>query len=324
MGGTELLAATLESRLDAELGSRFQIIPSRLRGIDPARIPIYWLHDLPEGKESQHLANGGWKRFRKLVYVSNWQAQLYQRHFGIPWDAGQVLLNAIEPIAALPRSRDTLRIIYHSTPHRGLEILVPVFERLCQRYSNIELDVFSSFKLYGQEEQDEPYRDLFERCKAHPKIRYHGTQSNAAVREALGRAHLFAYPSIWPETSCLCLMEAMSAGCLCVHSNFGALYETAANWTMMYHYHDQPQKHADLLHAQLAQAVESYWSEGVQTALAQQKAYADRFYSWDARIPQWGNLLRDLLAERTVFAPQLSISFRLGADTQSWPTSGTK
>jgi glycosyltransferase involved in cell wall biosynthesis len=298
-GGTELMAVALSQRLSPELLARFQIIPSRLRGIDPHRIPIYWLHDLPEGQESRHLANGGWKRFELLVYVSNWQAQLYQRHFAIPWDHGQVLLNAIEPIAASARTRNgPLKIIYHSTPHRGLELLVPVFEALSRQHCNVELHVFSSFQLYGMPQDDQPYADLFARCRTHPRITYHGTQPNDVVRAALADAHLFAYPSIWPETSCLCLMEAMSAGCLCVHSNFGALYETAANWTWMYPYQDNPERHMQALLANLAAAVESYWSPAVQSQLAAQKVYADRFFSWSARVPQWHGLLNAIQARR--------------------------
>ena len=178
--------------------------------------------------------------------------------------------------------------------------MVPVFEQLCQRYDNIELDVLSSFKLYGFEEDDKPYEAIFARCKQHPRITYHGTQPNDVVRAALAQAHIFAYPSIWPETSCLCLMEAMSAGCLCVHSNFGALYETAANWTWMYQYQDDPQAHAQSLYANLTMALDNLWSEGIQTRLARQKSYADYFYSWDTRIVQWNRLLRGILTERNI------------------------
>jgi glycosyltransferase involved in cell wall biosynthesis len=295
MGGTEILATTLSARLDPKLLASFQIVPSRVRQLDPARIPVYWLHDLPEGRESQHLAAGGWNRFRLLVYVSNWQAQLYQRHYGIPWEKGRVLLNAIDPIPVSQKPRDVLRIVYHSTPHRGLEILVPVFEYLARRYSNIELHVFSSFKLYGKQEDDADFAELFDRCRTHPRIRYHGTQPNAVVRKALAESHIFAYPCIWPETSCLCLMEAMSAGCLCVHSNFGALYETAANWTWCYGFQDDAEAHGRVFAEVLARAIEAYWSESVQSRLVRQKSYADEFYVWESRIVQWTDLLRSLL-----------------------------
>jgi glycosyltransferase involved in cell wall biosynthesis len=296
IGGTETMARNLERRLAPSLLRHFQLIPSRVRGIDATRIPIYWLHDLPEGGESQHLRNGGWNRFHTLVYVSNWQAQLYEGYFGIPWHKGRVILNAIEPIAVDTKERDRVRLIYHSTPHRGLELLVPVFERLCQRYDNIELDVFSSFKLYGQEERDSLFEPLFERCRRHPMIHYHGTQPSDVVRAALARAHIFAYPSIWPETSCICLMEAMSAGCLCVHSNFGALYETAANWTFMYQFQEEAASHERLLYENLAIAIDGLWTERLQGRLTLQKTYADTFYSWDTRIAQWEQFLRGVLA----------------------------
>jgi UDP-glucose:(glucosyl)LPS alpha-1,2-glucosyltransferase len=300
MGGTEILSAALAARLNPEILRHFQIIPARVREIDPTRIPIYWLHDVPEGRESQHLHQGGWNKFRSIVYVSNWQAERYRRHFGIPWSKGVVLLNAIDPIPVPAKTRDTLRIIHHSTPDRGLAILVPVFEQLCRHYDNIELHIYSSFKLYGMEQYDEEYKTLFQRCRQHPKIRYHGTQPNDVVRKALAESHIFAYPCIWPETSCLCLMEAMSAGCLCVHSNFGALYETAANWTWMYPFQDDFALHAQLFHANLVAAIDSLWSGPVQARIEGQKAYADRFYAWAPRVQQWDCFLRSVLAESGV------------------------
>ena len=41
-GGTELMAERLEQYVDKELLSKFQIIPSRVREINPDKIPILW------------------------------------------------------------------------------------------------------------------------------------------------------------------------------------------------------------------------------------------------------------------------------------------
>lgn len=298
-GGTELMKRGLGQRIDPELLKEFQIFVSRVEEEpDETKLRIYWLHDLPGDPASEHLKNGGWKKFHKLVFASNWQMQAYINYYQIPWSKCVVLQNAIEPIPAHEKPNDgTIRLAYWSTPHRGLNILVPVFEKLCEKYDNIELDVYSSFKLYGWEQRDEQYKDLFEQCEAHPKINYHGTVSNEELRKNLEKTHIFAYPSTWPETSCITLMEAMSAGLLCVHSNYAALPETAANWTMMYQYHEDLQQHAGLFYQVLNGAIESLNLDNVQQRINSQQSYANVFYNWTIRKIQWEALMQSLLNE---------------------------
>jgi UDP-glucose:(glucosyl)LPS alpha-1,2-glucosyltransferase len=298
-GGTELMKRALEARISPELLKEFQIFVSRVEEEpDETKIRILWLHDLPGDPASEHLKDGGWKKFHKLVFASNWQMQGYINHYQIPWSKCVVMQNAIDPINTHEKPKDgTIRLAYWSTPHRGLNILVPVFEKLCERYDNIELDVYSSFKLYGWEQRDEPYRDLFEACEAHPKINYHGTVSNEELRKNLEKTHIFAYPSTWPETSCITLMEAMSAGLLCVHSNYAALPETAANWTMMYQYDEDIQQHAGLFYQVLSGAIDSLNIDNVQQRIGSQQSYANVFYNWTIRKLQWEALLQSLLNE---------------------------
>ena len=297
MGGTELMAAGLERHVDQQLLSQFQVIRSRVRELDPARKHILWLHDLPGDPESEHLRDPASRsRFKKIVMVSNWQMQQYNNYLGVPYSDCVVLKNAIEPIPKVDKTYDKIRLIYHSTPHRGLQILVPVFERLCNFHPDLELDVFSSFKLYGWEERDEQFESVIQRCKDHPKINYHGTQPNDVVREALGKAHVFAYPSIWRETSCLCAMEAMSAAALIVAPNYAALPETTAGFAMMYQWDEEMQRHAIVFFNQLNSAIVA-WKEqraGLSEHLDTQKTYADNIYSWQRRAAEWTSFLKSI------------------------------
>eukprot|EP00940_MAST-03C_sp_MAST-3C-sp2_P001906 g1906.t1 len=110
---------------------------------------------------------------------------------------------------------------------------MPVFSRLYDLYTsegknapNITLDVFSSFGIYGWRNRDVPFEPLFEMCRSHPACTYHGYQPNAVVRRALGRSDIFAYPSIWKETSCIAAIEALCAGLDVVTSSLAALPET--------------------------------------------------------------------------------------------------
>jgi len=297
-GGTELMQERLASSIPAELLSKFQIIPSRVREIDPNKKAILWLHDLPGDPESQHLKDADLrKRFAKIVAVSDWQMQMYNTYLNVPYKECVVIKNAIDPINIQKKNiDDKIKIIYHTTPHRGLEILIPVFEKLCERFDNIELDVYSSFSIYGWEQRDEPYKEIFERCKSHPNINYHGAVPNEQIREALKQSHIFAYPSIWPETSCLAAIEAMSAKNIVVCPNFAALPETCAGYANMYQWSEDANEHANRFYQVMASTINEIIKNDAsyQNRLLYQKHYYDNVYNWNNRAIQWRALLESL------------------------------
>jgi glycosyltransferase involved in cell wall biosynthesis len=297
-GGTELMQERLASSIPAELLSKFQIIPSRVREIDPNKKTILWLHDLPGDPESQHLKDADLrKRFAKIVAVSDWQMQMYNTYLDVPYKECVVIKNAIDPIPIQKKNiDDKIKIIYHTTPHRGLEILVPVFEKLCEKFDNIELDVYSSFSIYGWEQRDEPYKEIFERCKTHPNINYHGAVPNEQIREALKESHIFAYPSIWPETSCLAAIEAMSAKNIVVCPNFAALPETCAGYANMYQWSEDVNEHANRFYNVMVSTISEILADkdSYQNRLVFQKHYYDNVYNWNNRAIQWGALLERL------------------------------
>lgn len=295
-GGTEMMQRALASRIDPELLDQFQIIPSRVRDVDPDKTTLLWLHDLFGDPEVQHLRDGGWQKFDKLVYVSNWQKTTYELAHGIPPSAGVVMQNAIEPFTEeFEKTKDRINIIYHTTPHRGLELLYPVYNALSEEFGDkVHLHVYSSFKAYGWEQRDEPYKDLFKALDDHEHITYYGYQPNEVVREALKEAHIFAYPNIWQETSCIAAIEALSAGCLVVAPNHAALPETCANFAWMYNYDEDQNRHANMHYGMLRAAINGFWNEDVQTNLYNQQAYFNLWYNWDFRQRQWEGLLNGL------------------------------
>ncbi len=298
-GGTELMRDELFKRVSPDLLQHFQIICSRPTMLDTSKIRVLWCHDLPEDPYVRKLAEPSYRdQFDLFVFVSNWQAEQYKRVLGVPYEKSYVIENAITPIDVGTKSKDKVKLIYTPTPHRGLELLVPVFKKLCEHFDNLELDVFSSFKLYGWEHRDEPYRKVIEECKEHPNINYHGTVSNEEVRKALSEAHVFAYPSIWPETSCLCLIEAMSAKCIAVHPNYAALADTAGGLTMMYQWSEDIQTHANRFGSTLVTAINYAQAEEVNPILDFTKTYTDYRFSWDRRATTWENVLSSLAREK--------------------------
>jgi len=298
-GGTELMLQALHARLDPDLARQFQIIPARVRELDPERKRILWLHNKPCQEEASLLERAENRAlFAGIVCVSHYQALLYRMIPGVPYADMTVIQNAIEPFGAYqPRRSERIRLIYHTTPDRGLDILVPVFEYLATLHPDIELDVFSSFSIYDWTERDVSYQPLFERCRAHPRIRYHGAQPNATVRAALRACDIFAYPCTEPETSCIAAIEAMSAGCLTVCAAHGGLPETCANFATLYPFTEDKQMHTNRFAAALDHAIRDIRLRRAEDEAmrAQQAEYFTQFYSWDRRIGEWDAYLRGLL-----------------------------
>lgn len=301
-GGTEMMKYGLYERLSEDIRDKVQIICSRVRKVDEDRPSILWLHDLYADPESVHLRDEeSRKRFAKLVFVSHWQWTTYQMTMGIKPEEAIILRNAIEPIEAHDKPDDgTINLIYHTTPHRGLELLAPVVEFLTaeQGYDNIHLDVYSSFEAYGWPQRDEPYQQLFEKIKNHPNMTYHGYQPNEVVREALKKAHIFAYPSIWEETSCIAAIEAMSAGCAVITPFHGALPETTGNFAFAYQPSSDHQDHANIFANVLHNVLQLYINdpESMKQRLSFQKTWTDNFYNWNQRAKEWEGLIHGILA----------------------------
>ena len=301
-GGTELIKRKLGSLVDKDLASNFQVICSRVRQLHEDKIRIYWVHDLPNDNETNHIKNKASRdRFHKIVFCGHWQYNQYMNGLQLPYDDKiAVIENAIEPIANHKKDfTDGTNLCYLSTPHRGLELLIPTFLELIKTRPSLKLHVYSSFAIYGNQAADAHprFQRLFETCKNHPNIVYHGSVSNDQLRQDLQKMHILAYPSIWPECNSIMLMESMSAGLIAVHPNFAGLSDTSGGLTIQYQYHDDATTHAKrfyhALDAACAQVVEDQTQEYLQFV----KVYADLRFSLDKAAIAWTALMQALLSQ---------------------------
>jgi UDP-glucose:(glucosyl)LPS alpha-1,2-glucosyltransferase len=294
-GGTEMMRKRLIDNVQKELLEPYAIHFSRPREIPGDVFNIMYCHDLAEDPENKILIDGGWDKFDHFVFVTAWQRDQYIMAYGLPYSMCSVIPNAVEKrYEAEEKNTETIKFIYHTTPHRGLELLYPAIDALSKEYSNIHLDVYSSFAIYGWVQRDEPYNDLFKKIHEHPNMTYHGSVPNKQVLKALDDAHIFLYPNIWKETSCIALIEAIKSGCVCIHPNYGALPETAANSTIMYDYEEDPTKHANLAYA-IGKSVLEHQKNDPQ--FINRFTRSDRFGLVPNDINTFGNLWTKLLRD---------------------------
>jgi glycosyltransferase involved in cell wall biosynthesis len=297
-GGTEIAKRKLASIIDPELLDQFQIICSRPRELEMDKIRIFWCHDLPEDPESNKFKDKDFRdQYHKFVFISNWQMQRYQLIHNIPYDDKSIVLESgIDP-APVPenKSKEKIRLVYTSTPQRGLDILVPVFKHLAETNPDIHLEVYSSFKIYGWDDADKQFEPLYNEIQNHPQMTYHGFVPNEELKANLTRCHIFAYPSTWIETSCRSMLEAMSAGLICVHPNFGALPETSGGLNIMYQYNDDKNKHASMFASNLAAAIDFVRKDLEKPTIEFNKVFADSRYNITRIKNQWDTMLKNLV-----------------------------
>lgn len=287
-GGTELLARRLIKKMGDELkGSQIHI--SRVNTPIYSNLKqIYWVHDIPGDPAMDHLKNGGWRKFNKVVFVSNWQQQYTNSVYGLPYERGVVIRNTIEPMPARPaRGNKPIDLVYFSTPHRGLHIAYHAFQNLYEQYGDmIRFKVFSSYEIYGWAERNEPYEPLYKELMNHPGVLYSQSVSNEKIRQAILECDILAYPSTWIETSCLTLIESMCAGLHCVHSNLGALPETSLGMTDMYGYRENDYDHSNIFQEKLALAIEK-----VYKGVVPDSSRANEYYDWNQTVPAWKSVI---------------------------------
>ena len=259
--------------------------------IEKDKINVLWMHHFIDQKEAQNLGSKDFvDKLDWIVFNSNWNFEKHIDYFKIPKDKTIVIKNAIEKINFEKKPKDKISLIYHTTPWRGLTLLLKVFKNL--KLENVELNVCSSTIIYGKKFDKilgKKYEDIFNECKNTKNINYFGFLENKKIIELLKKVHIFSHPSIWPETSCISAIESMAAGCEVVTTNLGALYETCSPFGTFVNFDRNINNLEKSYSKVLLNSIKNYWSDENQNKLKSQREKINATYSWDKRSFEWKN-----------------------------------
>jgi glycosyltransferase involved in cell wall biosynthesis len=279
-GGSERMVIELAPRLQ-KLGYSVQVyakVPRQDRGIDP-QTGVLWKHfgefnpklkrqflvgwrnpavlRTPVAAEKRYCYmhdvadDSWWNRVNleltdKIITVSKWHGtnwpsvpenKLYVSRNGI--DSGLIaqLLNHPE------HKRNPKRVVYCSSPDRGLLQCLRGFQAARKHDPELVLDIYYGFTpLYFKMAQGKPYfhcvtqgrirhmleymEDVYDTVQSTPGVNWRGRISCDQLVEELTNAGVWLYPAPFTETSCMSAMEAQAAGCAVVASDVAALKET--------------------------------------------------------------------------------------------------
>lgn len=174
-----------------------------------------------------------------FLAVSEWHAQTMCDASGFPPERAFVIRNGIKrELFDTVEQKIPKRLIYSSTPYRGLALLPKIFGEIVQKHPDASLHVFSGYEVYGGSQSTPPAQLAeFEQIKGEllklPNVYIKGNVLQKDLALEFLRSSILAYPNTFAETSCITAMEAQAAGCVPVTSALGALPETVGDAGML-------------------------------------------------------------------------------------------
>ena len=304
-GGTELQFEYLEKYVNKELLDQVQIttsVPEKIL-LHPTKLNILWQknsYDQPNiAPWFQNKSNHN--KYDWYVFNSHWTYEKFRMMFGIPEEKCVIIKNGIDNIEQTKpyQKGQPIKIIHQNTPWRGLSVLLGAMQKV--KNPLITLDVYSSCEVYGEnfyKNNDKNYTALYEQAKKLPNVNYIGYKPNSYIKEHLKDYNMYAYPSIFEETSCISLLESMAAGLYCITTNYGALFETGAEFPMYIPYSSNYRNLAEKFAYGIEAAAGSLHESVIHNHLISQSQYTHQYYGWSKQASSWTRFLQGAVNEK--------------------------
>lgn len=279
---------------------------ARLREhLDESTKLVLWIQHAHDQPASRTLANPEvCNAYDAFVLVSRWQRDCFIDHFDLSAQRCMILRNAVGPrFAEMFADTDRLppnklwppKLIYTSTPFRGLDLLLAAFPAIRAALPEATLDVFSSLQVYNATAEEDATRcgELYEFCRSTDGVTYHGSIPQPELAEHMKQATLLAYPNHFAETSCIVVLEALAAGCYVVTSELGALPETGQHFATLVPVGEDWHAYLQSFTEQVVQTLARIQDDpaAAEQALLTQAMQVCQSNNWRLRAEQWATWL---------------------------------
>ena len=297
-GGTEIQVEYLHKYVSKELLDKVQITTSI-----PEKTPllinkpnVLWVHNSYDQPNVmpwfKNKLNHG--KYDYYVFNSHWTYEKFRYFFSLPTELCLVIKNGFDDDLIIKtdfKPKDKLKLVFTSTPWRGLEVLLNAMEQI--KTDKVELDIYSSTQIYGdafKKLTDDKFVALYEKAKSIKNVNYKGYINHKELMKVLHTYDAYIHPSIFEETFCLAAMESLACGLAAAITDLGALYETCAEFPIYVPY----QNNRTLLATQFAAVINQLpemLSNVDENKMKFQQQYYRQFYHWNVIKTYWENFL---------------------------------
>lgn len=187
---------------------------------------VVWLHDV---QQTHYWDETRTESLDLIMPLSKWHRENLK---DIPDSKFFVTRNGIDPSQFVNRhTRDPKRIIYASSPDRGLDTLLEMWPTIKRKDADAELHVFYGFtktfdEMHKGNQKMRDWKEYILGLLKQPGITYHGRVNHHQLAEEFLKSSIWCYPTNFTEISCITAMKAQAAGAIPVCTTVAALQET--------------------------------------------------------------------------------------------------
>lgn len=255
---------------------------------------ILWLHNnlCDYSKYFPAFLQENSHRIKKIICVSEWHKNKFLSEIQADIDETKItyIYNAVDDIEYdLKRFKknETIKIIQTTKAYRGLNILLHSLKNINK---NIEVYIFNDLYTDLLNDKEKKY---IQELVGNKKVYFFGQTPIKTVHKFISESHIFAYPASVEETFCIAQAEAMSAGCLSVTSNLGALKETSGGYSLTFDFDDNDfEKNVKNYSLLLNNAIDLI--ENQQWNPQDQCNFIKNNYSWNKIYQDWEKLHQEI------------------------------
>jgi len=184
--------------------------------------------------------------------------------------------------------RNPHKIIYSSTPNRGLENILDMWPQIKEGVPDAELHIFYGWNTFYELEKDNPvqmeWMQTMKKKMNQPDIYNHGRVGQKELAKEMLSSGFWLYPTEFPEIHCITACEMQAAGVYPMTTGFAALAETQkVGYTQIGDPKDEKWR------KKYVETVVERMNEGVDHEATKEAA---RDFSWDDVAKVWHHELR--------------------------------
>lgn len=200
--------------------------------------------------------------------------------------------------------RNPRRVIFTSSPDRGLQQLLEIWPDVMKAVPDAELEVFYGFQLFDKFHAGNPasmqWKAKIVAQLSQPGIVKHGRLSQPELAEEMLTCGIWAYPATFQEINCISAIKAQAYGCVPVVMNEAALQTTVQFGIKIDgDIYDDEVKEA-YKEQLIALLKDSAWQERIRKPMQE---WAKQI-TWDSVAKQWTKEFKGEVTEAIITKPE--------------------